>query len=332
MTPRFRGSSVKTVKWWPHGAGKLNRVGTTDTFATFVSRLADHLDDHDLRGGDLAAQLYLSRSHFDRLVAAAAGETPARFRRRVLLERAAFRLLTSDTGVLDVAVEAGYGSHEAFTRAFARAYGVAPQAWRREPTTVLLETPNGVHFHPPAGLRLPAPRTETSMDLLVRMVEHHIWLLGEMVERAARLDDAALDRPVATAATDVDDDPTLRSLLSRLIGQMDMWNRALALRDYDWSVERAETVPAMRHRLAEAGPAFLAQVRRTVAEGRLDETFVHAQGGPPKVYTHGGLIAHVLTFAAYRRTLAVGALAAAGIPDLGYGDPREWVAEPALPG
>ena len=169
------------------------------------------------------------------------------------------------------------------------------------------------------------------MDLLVRMIEHHIWLLGEMVERAARLDDAALDRPVATAATDVDDDPTLRSLLSRLIGQMDMWNRALALRDYDWSVERDETVPAMRQRLAEAGPAFLAQVRRTVADGRLDETFVHAQGGPPKVYTHGGLIAHVLTFAAYRRTLVVGALAAAGIADLGFGDPREWVAEPALP-
>jgi len=322
---------VKTVKCRPRGAGKLIRVSNSDTFATFVSCLADHLDDHDLRGGDLAARLHLSRSHFDRLVAAAAGETPARFRRRVLLERAAFRLLTSGAGVLDVAVEAGYGSHEAFTRAFARAYGVAPQAWRRAPTTVLLKAPNGVHFHPPAGLRLPAPRTETSMDLLVRMVEHHVWLLGEMIERAARLDDAALDRPIATAAADVDDDPTLRSLLSRLVGQMDMWNRALALQDYDWSVELGESVADMRRRLSEAGPAFLSQVRRTIDEGRLDETFVHAQGGPPKVYTHGGLIAHVLTFAAYRRTLVVGALAGAGIGDLGYGDPREWVAEPALP-
>ena len=167
------------------------------------------------------------------------------------------------------------------------------------------------------------------MDLLVRMVEHHVWLLGEMVDRAARLDEAVLDRPIATPATEVDDDPTLRSLLSRLVGQMDMWNRALALRDYDWAVERGESVAGMRRRLAEAGPAFLAQVRRAVGEGRLDETFVHAQGGPPKVYTHGGLIAHVLTFAAYRRTLVVGALAGAGIGDLGYGDPREWVAEPA---
>jgi hypothetical protein len=70
-------------------------------------------------------------------------------------------------------------------------------------------------------------------------------------------------------------------------------------------------------------------VRDVVAEGRLDETFVDAHCSPPEVFTYGGLIAHVLTFAAYRRTLVVGALGHAGITDLGYGDPRKWVAEPA---
>ena len=301
-------------------------MSTTDTFSAFVSCLAEHLDDHDLRSPGLAGRLHLSRSHFDRLVAAAAGETAARFRRRVLLERAAFRLLTSADGVLEVALAAGYGSHEAFTRAFVRAYGAAPSTWRRSPTTVLLDAPNGVHFHPPAGLRLPATRKDSPMDLIVRMVDHHVWLLGEMIDRAATLDDDTLDRPLATANTDVDDDPTLRSLLSRLVGQLDMWNRALALQSYDWSVERAEPVAGMRRRLEQAGPVFAGQVRRTVDEGRLDESFVHLQDSPPKVYTHGGLIAHVLTFAAYRRTLVVGALAGAGVGDLGHGDPRDWVA------
>ena len=108
---------------------------------------------------------------------------------------------------------------------------------------------------------------------------------------------------------------------------MDMGNRALALRDYDWAVERGESVAGMRDRLGAVGPVFLDQVRRTVADGRLDDTFVHAQGGPPQVYTYGGLIAHVLTFAAYRRTLVTGALAGAGVGDLRFGDPREWVAE-----
>jgi hypothetical protein len=37
----------------------------------------------------------------------------------------------------------------------------------------------------------------------------------------------------------------------------------------------------------------------------------------------------VLTFAAHRRTLAIGALHSAGIIDLGAGDPMTWVAQAA---
>ena len=37
----------------------------------------------------------------------------------------------------------------------------------------------------------------------------------------------------------------------------------------------------------------------------------------------------MLTFAAHRRILVLGALESAGIPGLGNGDPRKWVAEAA---
>jgi AraC family transcriptional regulator len=120
---------------------------------------------------------------------------------------------------------------------------------------------------------------------------------------------------------------TLRTLLSRLIGQMDMWNCAIATQDYDWSVEQNESLEQMHDRLSRVGPAFLDQVRSFVQDRRLDETFVDALCEPPEVFTYGGMIAHVLTFAAYRRTLVVGALDAAGIPELGWGDPMKWVAE-----
>lgn len=43
----------------------------------------------------------------------------------------------------------------------------------------------------------------------------------------------------------------------------------------------------------------------------------------------GGMIAHVLTFAAHHRILAVDALAGHGIADLGFGDPKHWVFEPS---
>ena len=39
------------------------------------------------------------------------------------------------------------------------------------------------------------------------------------------------------------------------------------------------------------------------------------------------MIAHVLTFAAHGRTLAVLALDEHGVGDLGWGDPMRWVAE-----
>jgi AraC-like DNA-binding protein len=58
-----------------------------DMFTGFVYLLASKLDDHEARGADLAARMHLSRFHFDRIVSAVSGESPARFRRRVLLER-----------------------------------------------------------------------------------------------------------------------------------------------------------------------------------------------------------------------------------------------------
>ena len=66
------------------------------------------------------------------------------------------------------------------------------------------------------------------------MVEHHVWLTGEMVGCAARLTDEQLDEPIEL---DVDDDEqTIRvAAVSRLVGQMGMWNAAMATRDYDWS-------------------------------------------------------------------------------------------------
>jgi AraC family transcriptional regulator len=300
-----------------------------DTFSRFLDVLAETLDDHATHGSALAARMHLSRFHFDRLVSGAAGEPPATFRRRVLLERAAYRLITTDDDVLEVALDAGYSSHEAFTRAFTRAYGTAPSRWRRRPTRFQIEAPSKVHFNPPGGLRVPAERKVTAMDLLLRMVEHHVWLVGEMLTRAETLGDDVLDARVEISVDGIDCEPTLRSLLSRLVGQLAMWDAATQDRPYDIEAERGETVAEMRAKLAEVGPAFLAQVRAILDEGRLDETFVDAICDPPEVFTYGGMIAHVLTFAAHRRTLVCGALLDAGITDLGAGDPMRWVAEAA---
>jgi AraC-like DNA-binding protein len=305
----------------------------TDLFAAFVTAVADSLDDPATTGADLARRAHLSRFHFDRVVTAAAGESPAAFRRRLLLERAAYRLLSEDTGVLELAIDAGYGSHEAFTRAFARAYGMSPREWRREPSRrFFLAAPSGVHFQPPAGLRLPARRKAKGMDVLVRMVEHHVWLTGEMIERGARLDATALDAPIELSVEGIDDDVSIRYLLDRLVWQEEMWLASVDDRPFqvpECGKQVTTPLAELRARHASAGSRFVALVNRLNDEGRFDESFVDTTCEPPRVFTFGGMVAHVLTFAAHRRSLLVGAFHSAGITDLGFGDPMLFISEGA---
>src|SRR5215467_9757996 len=84
------------------------------------------LDQRELTGDDLAARAYLSRFHFGRLAAAALGEPPGVFRRRLLFERAAYRLTSTRDPVIEIAQDAGYGSPEAL-----RGRSAGPTALRR---------------------------------------------------------------------------------------------------------------------------------------------------------------------------------------------------------
>jgi AraC family transcriptional regulator len=300
-----------------------------DTFSDFVEIVAQSLDDA-IDGGELARRAHLSRFHFDRVVSAVAGETPAAFTRRLKLERAACELVSSQDTVLEVAVRAGYGSHEAFTRAFTRAYERTPSQWRRRPGQgYRLAAPSGVHFHPQGGVVLPAERKVSSMDLLLRIVRHHVWLVDEILDRVEQVDAELLDRPIGIGVEYIDHDPTLRSACSRLVGQLAMWNAAVAGRSYDFGVERDESLASMRRRLADAGPEFTSLAEQLVSEGRLDETFVDTTCEKPELFTYGGMLAHVVAFGATRRTIVIGALHSAGITDLGAGDPMHWVAEHA---
>ena len=211
----------------------------------------------------------------------------------------------------------------------ATVFGDHEPAWRLSvyhSVDIQIAAPSDVHFHPPGSIRLPARDRVTPMELLTKMVEHHVWLTGEMISCAARLSDDELDELIRL---DVDEDQqTIRSLLSRLVGQMGMWNAALADRPYDWGVEEHESIESLRERLAVEGPTYLGHVREVVAQGRLDDTFVDALCEPAEVFTYGGMIAHVLTFAAHRRTLVALALDAHGVKDIGWGDPMRWVAQP----
>lgn len=99
--------------------------------ARVVDHIAAHLDEA-LELERLAAVACFSPYHFHRIYRAMTGETAADTLRRLRLHRAAGDLVKGGDGMVQVARRAGYGSVEAFTRAFGQVYGLSPGAYRRQ--------------------------------------------------------------------------------------------------------------------------------------------------------------------------------------------------------
>lgn len=91
--------------------------------------IEDHLDE-PLPLADLAAIAGFSPHHFHRIFRLVTGEAPKEYLRRLRLERAVSRMKVSPDNVLQIALEAGFKTHETFTRAFARRFGINPSQFR----------------------------------------------------------------------------------------------------------------------------------------------------------------------------------------------------------
>src|SRR5579862_3360155 len=281
------------------------------------------LDDPPPTPKEMAELASFSRFHFHRVFKTVMGETPGELRRRLLLERACYKLANGKESVTEIAFEAAYESLEGFIRSFRRAYGVSPGAIRRERRHWLLHSPNEVHFR---------PRSDTepggTMDLIDRLLEHDLWLTRRMLECARNLSDDQLDARLAAPSHAIAFEPwqkSLRDLLDRIIFGKEVW--VAALEHQDLPEESDRTVDGMMRRLEIAYPMFVGLVRRVRDQGQWDLTFVDELCDPPETFTFGGMVAHVTTFGIYRRGLAIEALRAFGVTELGYGDPITWERE-----
>ena len=93
--------------------------------------IQDHLEDEPSLD-QLARLSHFSPYHFHRIFSAFVGESVFKHIRRLRLEAAARRLRQTDRSVTEIALEAGYGAHEAFTRAFKAMFGVSPSRFRKD--------------------------------------------------------------------------------------------------------------------------------------------------------------------------------------------------------
>lgn len=99
-----------------------------------------HRDDEALTLRFLSRKLGYSEFHTTRKFSEISG---MQFRDYLRLRRLAFALIeVRDTkrSFLEIAVDYGFSSHEAFARAFKAAYNIAPNAYRKHPRPVVLRT------------------------------------------------------------------------------------------------------------------------------------------------------------------------------------------------
>jgi len=289
-------------------------------------------DDHDDLGA-MARGAHTSPYHFARSVSAAAGEPPVAMRRRVALERAAWRL-RGGASVTETAWEAGYGSVEGFARAYARAWGHPPSATppgHPTSTTHWLEAPNGVHFHSPTSLWVAAgppgpPGTQEGSGVVTTLMAHHdLADTAALLDRCAALSAGEWRRPRLPGAELVGwagPEESLALVLGRVVGGLEAWVAAIEGLAAPTGPE-PDTVAGLRTRLDAVGPRWLAVLADVDARGAWADRLVDALCDPPESFVLGSVVAHVLTYDAQRRGLARVLLAATGAEH--DGDPITWL-------
>ena len=88
----------------------------------------------------LAQEFGYSEYHFSRKFRELSGIQLRDYLRYRKLALAAKRVRDSGDSLLDIALDNGFSSHEAFTRAFKEAYGITPSEYRQNPVPLALHT------------------------------------------------------------------------------------------------------------------------------------------------------------------------------------------------
>ena len=96
-----------------------------------IAFIENNLYDEQLDLRYIAEQAGLSPYHFHRTFQTIAGEPVVQYIKKRRLDGAAAMLTGSDKRIIDIAVDCGFSSQEAFTRAFSRTYGLSPGMFRR---------------------------------------------------------------------------------------------------------------------------------------------------------------------------------------------------------
>jgi AraC-like DNA-binding protein len=277
--------------------------------------------------GDMARSSYASEFHFSREVRRLTGESPAALRRRIMLERAAWRLHQGET-VSAVAADEGWSSAEVFSRAFRRTYGVPPS--RAADIQFRLSAPNGLHFHPPQSLWLDSDGDTKEPDISALMVAHDVADTAYLIDQAAALSKERWTQEISPGQVILEWDgpePSIGAVLGAVVWTKEVWLATIEGLDFprrETTQPESTTPEQLAAHHADIGKRWSAMVSEYAEDGRLGDTIIDALCDPPESFQLYGIVTHVLTYSAHRRQLARSMLARHGVTT-DRGDPLEWM-------
>lgn len=105
-----------------------------------IDRCIKNKDEEDLTLKNLASKLGYSEFYTSKKFKEISGMQFRDYLRNRKLAFALKEIRDTNRGILDIALDYGFSSHEAFTRSFKSAYGIAPSKYRQKPVPVVLRT------------------------------------------------------------------------------------------------------------------------------------------------------------------------------------------------
>lgn len=113
-----------------------------------VEKMQEYIENHlnqDITLKQLSQAAGYSSWHAGRIFKEITGKTPFDYIRSVRLTKAALRLRDGEHKILDVALDFVFDSHEGFTRAFSRQFGLSPKKYKQITPPIQLFMPEKVY-------------------------------------------------------------------------------------------------------------------------------------------------------------------------------------------
>jgi len=149
-----------------------------------VQRMQDYIEQNihePITLSELSRCAGYSPFHSARIFKELTGRTPFEYIRSLRLSRAALVLRDEKAKVIDVALDFVFDSHEGFTRAFSKEFGITPHRYSKNPPPVYLFMPSSIrgyhfHFREGAGTMAENPNVHTVFVQVIERPERKLVL------------------------------------------------------------------------------------------------------------------------------------------------------------